>query len=251
MSGPRVVVIIQARMGSTRLPGKVLADLAGRPMLGWIFERACRARRADTVVVATTTDSGDDAVAEFCAANGYEFVRGHPTDVLDRYIQAAREFEADVIVRLTGDCPLSDPELIDQAVDAFLASDPPADLIANRLPDGRTFPIGLDIEVCSRRALERAWREAQEPHQREHVMPYLYDVPGRFRVVRLNHDPDYVNLRWTVDTAEDLEAVRRIAAHFGGRIDFSWTEVVELVKANPSLMEINAAVQHKGFRDVG
>ncbi len=251
MSGPRVVAIIQARMRSTRLPGKVLADIAGRPMLAWIVERTCRARRVDTVVVATTTDSSDDAVAEFCAAHSYEYVRGHPTDVLDRYIQAAREFEADVIVRLTGDCPLSDPGLIDQAVEAFLTADPPADLIANRLPDGRTFPIGLDIEVCSRAALERAWREAQEPHQREHVMPYLYDVPGRFRVVRLNHDPDYGSLRWTVDTAEDLEAVRRIAVHFYGRLDFSWREVVDLVRADPSLMEINAAVQHKGFRDVG
>jgi spore coat polysaccharide biosynthesis protein SpsF len=251
MNRPRVVAIVQARMGSTRLPGKVLADIAGRPMLAWVVERARHARRVAEVVVATTTDAGDDPVADLCAGRGFACVRGHPTDVLDRYVQAARQFAAGVIVRLTGDCPLTDPALIDQAVQAFESANPPVDLVANRLPDGRTFPIGLDIEVCSRQALEQAWREADQPYQREHVMPYLYEVPGRFRVLRLDHDPDYGLLRWAVDTPEDLEVVRRIMAHFGGQLDVGWTDVVELMQADPSLMELNATVHHKGYRDVG
>jgi len=247
----RVVAIIQARMGSTRLPGKVLADIAGQPMLARVVERARRAKTVDEVAVATTADPPDEAVAALCAHRGYACCRGHPTDVLDRYYQAARRFRADVIVRLTADCPLIDPDVMDLTVRAFLAADPPVDLVANRLPQGRTFPIGLDTEVCSLEALECAWKEADQPHQREHVMPYLYEIPGRFRVVLLNNDEDYGMLRWTVDTAEDLELVRAIYARFRGRDDFSWREILKLFEREPSLAEINASVRHKTHRDVG
>jgi len=247
----RVVAIIQARMGSTRLPGKVLADIAGQPMLARVVERARRAKTVDEVAVATTADPPDEAVAAMCAHRGYACCRGHPTDVLDRYYQAARRFRADVIVRLTADCPLIDPDVMDLTVRAFLAADPPVDLVANRLPQGRTFPIGLDTEVCSLEALECAWKEADQPHQREHVMPYLYEIPGRFRVVLLNNDEDYGMLRWTVDTAEDLELVRAIYARFRGRDDFSWREILKLFEREPSLAEINASVRHKTHRDVG
>jgi spore coat polysaccharide biosynthesis protein SpsF len=247
----RVVAIIQARMGSTRLPGKVLADIVGQPMLPRVVERARRAKTVDEVAVATTTDPADEAVASMCAQRGYACFRGHPTDVLDRYYRAARQFRADVIVRLTADCPLIDPGVMDLTVRTFLDADPPVDLVANRLPQGRTFPIGLDTEVCSFEALERAWKEADQPHQREHVMPYLYEVPGRFRVVLVNNDTDYGMLRWTVDTADDLELVRAIYARFKGRDDFSWWEVLKLFEQEPSLGEINAGVRHKTHRDVG
>ena len=240
MPEQRILAVIQARMGSTRLPGKILADIGGKPMLCRVVERARRASSLDGVLVATTTNSEDDAVERLCAERGYRWTRGHPTDVLDRYYQAAREAAANAIVRLTADCPVIDPAVIDQVVDAFLAADPPVDFAANRLPDDRTFPIGLDTEVCTFAALARAWAEATQPYQREHVMPYLYETPGRFGTLLVRSPRDLSHLRWTVDTPEDLELARRIYAHFGGRDDFGWGEVLALVERDPSLTAINA-----------
>jgi spore coat polysaccharide biosynthesis protein SpsF len=236
-------------MGSTRLPGKVLADIGGRPMLARVVERAQRARTLEECSVATSVEAKDDAVASLCREKGYPVYRGSAADVLDRYYQAAREFKAEVIVRLTGDCPLIDPGVIDTTVNAFLEAEPPVDLAANRLPEGRTFPIGLDTEVCSFGALEQAWRSADQPHQREHVMPYLYEVPGRFRVLRVDHPTDHGRLRWTVDTPEDLELVREIYARFDNRDDFNWLEVVDLFQREPALAAINAQVEHRTFKD--
>jgi spore coat polysaccharide biosynthesis protein SpsF len=246
-----VVAIVQARMGSTRLPGKVLADIAGEPLLAREVDRARRAQTLDDLIVATTVDPSDDPVAELCRARGYELVRGHEADVLDRYYQAARLYRADVIVRLTGDCPLIDPDVIDETVGVFLSADPPYDLVANRLAEGRTFPIGLDTEVCSYAALEAAWRESTDPYEREHVLPFVYERRERFRVLLHRGAIDRGELRWTVDTAEDLELVRRIFECFHGRDDFSWLEVVELFERQPQLAEINAHVEHRGFRDAG
>jgi spore coat polysaccharide biosynthesis protein SpsF len=284
---PRTVAIIQARMSSTRLPGKVLLDLGGLPMLAWVVERARQAAVLDEVWVAATTDPADDPIAGLCAARGYAWMRGHPLDVLDRYYQAAQASRAQVIVRLTADCPLIDPGLIDRTVGCFLGLEAvpgkvqggegefPWDFAANRLPPpwGRTYPIGLDVEVCSFAALERAWREAASPHQREHVMPYLYEgspvidsrnglplrlPPGAvsaglapaFRVLLINHSQDYGSLRWTVDTPQDLEMARRLLALFPGRDDFTWLEALAQFQAHPELQAINAAVQHKSLYDV-
>ncbi len=237
-------------MAASRLPGKVLADLCGKPMLAWVVERARRAQKVAETAVATTTDAEDDAIAELCEARGYAYTRGSMHDVLDRYYQAAREYRADVVVRLTADCPLMDPALIDELLDIFLSSTPPLDFAANRLPMQRTIPIGLDVEVCSFTALETAWREAKVQHQREHVMPYFYENPRRFHIYHHLHDPDYGGLRWTVDTPEDLELLRQILSHFPGRDDFSWHEVLELVQAHPELEQVNAAVRHKDYREV-
>jgi spore coat polysaccharide biosynthesis protein SpsF len=253
-------------MNSTRLPGKVLLDIAGQPMLSRVVERARRAKTLDQVVVATTVDPSDDPVETLCKRCDYPCYRGSASDVLDRYYQTARQFKADVIVRLTADCPLIDPQVIDATVSAFYGLDPQADWVfenlgskpprydfaANRLPPPwtRTYPIGLDTEVCSFQALERAWQEATELHQREHVMPYLYEQTGRFRVCVIHHDPDYGALRFTVDTAEDLQLVREIYKQFGGREDFSWMEVVALIARQPELAAINASVAHKTVHDV-
>lgn len=270
--GRRIVAIIQARMSSSRLPGKVLRDIGGQPMLARVVERTRLAQTLDEVIVATTSDPSDDPIAIFCAQRNYPFYRGSLHDVLDRYYQGAQAFSAQVIVRITADCPLIDPAVIDQTVRAFLGQagsdtscsvisspesrmgpdeDFPWDFAANRLPPpwGRTYPIGLDTEICTFQALEQAWKEADQPYQREHVMPYLYDH-GAFRAILLNTEPDFGRLRWTVDTAEDLELVRQIFAHFAPRWDFSWLEVVELFKRQPSLARINQQVQHKDFRDV-
>ena len=258
-------------MGSSRLPGKVLLDLAGQPMLRRVVERTRRAKTIDRVVVATTTEPSDDPLVELCAQLGCACYRGSLYDVLDRYYQAARQFDASNIVRITADCPLIDPQVIDRTVKAFFGqttqddvelSDPNQkskilnlqsfDFVANRLPPpwGRTYPIGLDTEVCTFTALETAWREAREKHQREHVMPFLYDNLTRFRVLLVNHPENFGTLRWTVDTAEDLEALRQIYARFPGRDDFSWLEVLALYQREPGLAQINAQVQHKHYQQV-
>jgi spore coat polysaccharide biosynthesis protein SpsF len=270
------IAIIQARMGSSRLPGKVLRDIAGTPMLNWVVERTRRAKTIDQVVVATTTEPSDDAIEEQCEKQSYPCYRGSLYDVLDRYYQAARQSQARNIVRITADCPLIDPQVIDRTVNAYFgqtskddvelsrakvksevtnrpaAKDKPYDFVANRLPPpwGRTFPIGLDTEVCSIAALETAWNEATERHQREHVMPFLYENLQRFRVLLVNYPIDFGTLRWTVDTNEDLVALRQIADRFPGRNDFSWLEVLELYQREPELAQINALVPHKHYQQV-
>lgn len=245
----KVVAIIQARMGSSRLPGKVLADLAGQPVLAWVARRAQRATGIDLVMIATSTDKEDDAIAAFCEREGLACYRGSQHDVLDRYIQAARQAQADVIVRLTGDCPYVDSEMLGDNLRVFLEATPPLDFAANRLPGDRTIPIGLDAEFCTMAALETAWREAKEPHQREHVMPFFYEHPERFRILHITHAPLYGNLRWTVDTPEDLQLARQIAAEFSND-RFSWKDILALFERQPELAKINAGVAHKSARDV-
>jgi spore coat polysaccharide biosynthesis protein SpsF len=247
----RTVAIVQARMGSSRLPGKVLADIGGRPMLARMVDRLARGRTLDETSVATTHLADDDPIADLCRALGVRSVRGHPTDVLDRYHQAAEETDADVIVRLTGDCPVIDPDVVDLCVRTYREADPPVDLVVNRLPWERSYPIGLDTEVFGRAALETAWREARAPNQREHVVPFLYENLDRFSMIHLEADGEYGHYRWTVDAAEDLEAVRRIYAAFGGRDDFGWREVLALMQRQPELARINTSVAHKTHRDVG
>ena len=264
-------------MSSTRLPGKILLDIAGEPMLVRVVERLRQVQSLDQILVATTSDRPDDATEALCKERGYACFRGSTHDVLDRYYQAARQHRADIVVRITADCPLIDPGLIDEAVATFTGSEGsesravrrdarlataasplasplspfPYDFVANRLPPpwGRTYPVGLDIEVCSFSGLEQAWSEADQPHQREHVMPFFYEQPERFRIRLLNHKFDYGELRWTVDTPQDLELLRSIAAHFDGRDDFTWLEVLEFVKDNPGVAQINAFVQPKDYRD--
>ena len=269
-SSPRVVAIVQARMSSSRLPGKVMRELLDQPMLVQVVERLTRAQTVHQVVVATTTDPTDEPLVRLCQNQGYACYCGSLNDVLDRFYQAARAYAAEVVVRVTADCPLIDPELVDLTVRAFLGQVkppaqrtslggvPPYDFAANRLPPPwkRTFPIGLDTEVVSFAALERAWHEAALQHQREHVLPYLYDdigvnfdQPSRFRVLVVDWADDLGALRWTVDTPPDLEMVQRVFACFGHN-RFGWQEVLRLLEQHPELAEINALVQHKTAFDV-
>lgn len=243
----KVVAIIQARMSSTRLPGKVLKTASGRTMLERMIERVRQAKSVDQVLVATTTDPSDDAIVRACRKYKVEVFRGSLPDVLDRYYQAAKRCQADVIVRLTGDCPLIDPILIDDVVNALVTNH--VDFACNRLPPpfSRTYPIGLDVEACTFSALENAWRNADQKHEREHVLPYLYAVPGRFKVLQLNHSEDLGHLRWTLDTPEDLLLLRRIYRHFRGRNDFTWPEVLQLWREKPGMFSINARIQHKTY----
>lgn len=246
----KIVVIIQARMGSSRLPGKVLKDIGGLPMLGWMLVRTRQSEYVDEVWVATTDDPSDDAVAAYCQQNQASCFRGSVFDVLDRFYQAAKTACADLIVRLTGDCPFMDPKVIDDTIRGFYETR--ADFCATRLPPPfhRTYPIGLDVEVVSFKGLERAWREATTKFEREHVMPFFYDAPERFKVTLLHHSTDLGHYRWTVDTPEDLELLRTIADAFDGKRDFSWLDVLAVYDAHPEWQAINEQIQHKTFMDV-
>jgi spore coat polysaccharide biosynthesis protein SpsF len=261
----RSVAIVQARLGSSRLPGKVLLDIAGQPMLSRVVSRLRRSALLDGQVVATTVDASDDPLVEFCRENGYDYLRGSQFDVLDRFYQAAKAMKAETVVRITADCPLIDPGLVDQTLHEFMRTG--VDFAANRLPPPfrRTYPIGLDIEICTFQALERAWREADQPYQREHVMPYFYEdanleklsptlsqgTTGRgFRVLLLDHVPDLGSLRWTVDTPADLEFMRQVYAQFGGVDEFSWLEVLSLVQQHPEICGINSAERHKSLHEI-
>jgi spore coat polysaccharide biosynthesis protein SpsF len=261
----RVVAIIQGRMSSSRLPGKILADIAGQPMLQRVFIRTSRSATVTQTVFATTIDPSDDPVAEYCDFSGIPFTRGSLFDVLDRYYQAAKGAKADVVVRITADCPVIDPALIDDVVNTL--PDDKYHFVANRLPPPfhRTYPIGLDVEVCTFEVLERAWKEAREPQHREHAMPYLYEgveltrqsrtletgiSPRGFKVAIRHHITDFGDYRWTVDTPEDLEFMRQIYSRFDGRDDFSWEQVLDLVHNEPKLMEINAGVRHRTLKDL-
>jgi spore coat polysaccharide biosynthesis protein SpsF len=245
-----IIAIIQARMGSSRLPGKVLKNICGRPMLEWVVQRAKRSTLISELVVAITSDPLDDVLEGYCQDQSIPYFRGSSADVLDRYIQAARKFHADVIVRLTADCPFIDPDLIDQTLSAFFKSG--ADFAANRLPPPyhRTFPIGLDVEVASMSALEKTWENASALFEREHVMPYIYQHLDLFRIKIIDYFIDYGAYRWTVDTNKDLEFIQAVANAMDCGLDFSWLDVIELLKAHPDLMKINAQVKHKSFTDV-
>src|SRR5512142_3399308 len=172
---PKIVAIIQGRMSSSRLPGKILADIAGQPMLQRVFLRTSRAATVTETLFATTTDPSADPIAAYCDFSGSPFRRGSLHDVLDRYYQAAKQIKAEVIVRVTADCPVIDPALIDDVVNTLL--DDEYDFVCNRLPPPwhRTYPIGLDVEACSFKNLEKVWKVAKEPQHREHAMPYFYE----------------------------------------------------------------------------
>lgn len=239
----KTVAIIQARMGSTRLPRKVMLDLAGQPMLVRDVNRVRRARTLDEVVVATTVKSDDDVIADLCESLGWLCSRGNEQDVLDRYYRVAVERVADVIVRLTSDCPLIDPDVIDLVVSEFKRLHPQLDYLSNTLPR-RTFPRGLDTEVFSFRALEQAWRDDSNAAWREHVTPYIYRNPDIFKISGVASEVDYSEMRWTVDTPEDLEFARRIYTHFGDD-DFSWRDVLALLEERRDWIEINRHVEQK------
>lgn len=241
--GERVVCIVQARMGSTRLPGKVMADLGGQPMLARVLRRVGRATTLDAVWLATTEQVIDDPVAELASIMGVPVFRGDEADVLDRYYHTAKQARADVVVRVTADCPLIDPGLIDELVWAFQAAEPPVDFAANCL--AQSYPLGLAVEVVRFPVLAMAWQEADKDYLREHVMPFVYLLADRFRLLSLSHDHNLSKLRWTVDTAEDLALVRAVYERLGNDDRFSWLDALRVVTAEPALTEINAHIRQK------
>jgi len=237
-SQARAVGIVQARMGSTRLPGKVLKQVCGRTLLEHQMERMRRARSLAEVVVATSTSPGDDTVEDVLRSRGLAVWRGPEQDVLARYAGAATAFGADPVVRMTMDCPLIDPKVIDQVVGTYLAGG--FDLVANNLEP--TFPHGLDLEVFSLSALETADREAATPFEREHVTPFIRDRPERFRLGNVRSPRDLHHLRWTVDYPEDLELVRIVYEElYRDGESFTTEEILALLERRPEITSINAS----------
>jgi len=241
----RIVAIIQARMGSTRLPGKVLKDLGGATVLARTVNRLKLAGELDEIVVATTVEPADDAIVEEADRLGVSSFRGSESDVLDRYYQAALAAEATAVVRVTSDCPLVDPRVTDEVISAFARET--ADYASNTLI--RTYPRGMDVEVIRMDALARACREAREPYQRAHVTPYVYQNPDVFKLLSLTADADYSDHRWTVDTPEDLEFVRAVYSLAGWRENVSWKELLEIVSLSPELSQLNRHVRQKSLQE--
>lgn len=243
-SNPNIVTIIQARMGSTRLPGKVMKNLASEPMLVRVANRTRRATTLDTVVIATTTSPTDDVIVNLCIERGWPFSRGSETDVLDHYYKVAFKLRADIVVRITADCPLIDPQVIDTVVCEFLLHRAEVDYVSNC--EIRTFPRGLDTEVMSFGALERAWQDDHNPDWRCHVTQYIRRNPNLFRIRGITNSTgkDYSYMRWTVDTPEDFAFISEIYSHFQTD-DFNWQEVLHFLETHPELLEINKDIQQK------
>ena len=238
----KVIAVIQARMGSTRLPGKVLLDLAGEPMLARVVNRTRRAQTLDEVVVATTVQPDDKAIVRLCIEHAWLCFRGSEDDLLDRYYQAATAHQADVVVRITSDCPLIEPEIVDWVVREFLENSP-VDYVSNTLPP-RNFPRGLDVEAMSFEALARAWREDDNPAWREHVTPYIYRHPEKFVLRAVVNTEDFSHMRWTIDTIDDLMFVRKIYDYFG-HDTFSWRDALAILDQHPEWLDINRHVVQK------
>lgn len=234
-----IAAIIQARLGSSRLPGKTLADIAERPVLEHVLDRVRHIDRVGRIIIATTENPQDEPIVRFAEENRLPVYRGSEVDVLDRYYRAAAEFGVDTIVRVTPDDPLKDPEVAGKVLDHFLDERP--DYASNTIEP--TFPEGLDIEVFSFSALEKAWLEAALPSEREHVTPYIWKNADLFRLVSVVNDRNLSGLRWTLDYREDLEFFRAIFARLyrPGEI-FLMGDVLALLEREPWLSEINAGV---------
>lgn len=239
----KIIAIIQARMSSTRLPGKVLMELAGKPVLAHVVERLQTCQRVNGVMVATSIDASDDLIERWCAQSKVPCYRGSLLDVLDRYVQAARTCEADAVVRITADCPAIDPNIVDEVIEKFLSDN--YDFYGLK----GEFPDGLDCTVFATSALERAWREASLPSEREHVGPYIEKNPQLFRSGGLERFRGLQHLRWTLDEPRDYAFLIEIFSRlYRANKPFSAEDVLALIEREPELVAINAdIVRNEGY----
>ena len=238
----KVVAIIQARMTSTRLPGKVLIKVMDKPLLEYQLERVKCSKKIDEIVVATTINDSDHPIIEICHQLGVSFFRGTEKDVLSRYYEAAIEYNADIVVRLTSDCPLIDPDIIDQVITEYLNNT--YDYVSNT--QVRSFPRGMDIEVFSFEKLEIAFFNAKKEYEREHVTPYIYLNKDVFSIGQVINQKNYSDFRITVDTKEDLELISVLLTELYPRDNkFSLLDIITKFEENPSLSKINAHVKQK------
>ena len=237
---PRIVVFVQSRMGSSRLPGKILKKVLGKELLLLQVERIRKAKLADEVVVITTTKKQDEVIVKLCAKNHIACYRGSETDLLDRHYQAAEKFKADFVLKIGSDCPLADPKIIDLVLSFWKKNQDKYDFVSNYHP--ASFPDGMDMEGSAFATLETAWREAKKPHEREHTFPFVWDQPERFRIGNvLNKGGDFFTThRWTIDYPEDFVFIKEIFEHFKDNPDFGMKEIFELLATRPELAKINS-----------
>jgi len=233
-----VAAIIQARMGSTRLPGKILIDIMGKPLLQHVIDRVSQSKGTNKLILATTDNPSDTVLAEFAKKKSIDFFIGDEEDVLDRFYQAAKQFNIETVVRITPDDPFKDPEVIDNAIEIFLNGKGKFDYVTNTLPP--TYPIGLDVEVFSFYALEKAWKEAKKTSEREHVTPYIWNHPKIFRIKNFGLEKDLSYLRWTMDDEKDLHFTQEVYQRlYPKKRIFLMDDILKLLNQYPSLIKIN------------
>ena len=240
----KIGAIVQARMGSTRLSGKVMKDLEGKTVLEHVIDRVRQSKLIDAIIIATTTHNRDDVIEAEALRFGVKAFRGSEDDVLSRYYYAAKENNLDVVVRITSDCPLIDPKVLDEVIRCYVNND--YDIVSNAGSDlsKRTYPRGLDTEVFSFKILESAFTNAEETYQREHVTPYIYENSSS--VYHYKNDIDYSKHRWTLDTDEDFNLISEIYNHlYHGEHDFYLRDIVKLFEVKPELFNINAHIEQK------
>jgi spore coat polysaccharide biosynthesis protein SpsF len=242
----RIVTVIQARLGSSRLPGKVLLPLAGKELLVRMVERVNRAFLCGQVVVATTDKPADDAIEQICRREGFLYFRGHETDLLDRHFRAASQYYAEAVVKIPSDCPLIDPHIIDQVISFYLDSDEVPgnhkyDYVSNLHPP--SYPDGNDVEIMSMKAMAAAWKEACKNFEREHTTPFIWEQPHRFRVGNMKWETglDYsMTHRWTIDYPEDYRFIKAIYDHLYKRNPgFGLEDILNLLEEEPGIIRIN------------
>ena len=238
----KVIAIVQARMLSTRLPGKILVDICGKPLLHHVIDRVKRSKSIDRVVVATTVRKEDDVLEKDCKSMGVDIFRGDEADVLDRFYKCAKLFLADIIVRVAADDPFKEPAVIDRAI-RLLTTNKNLDYVSNTIKP--TYPEGVDIEVFTFSALEKAWKEASLPSEREHVTPYMWDNRRLFSTLNFEYEKeDASSLRWTIDIEKDLKFTREVYArlYVPGHI-FSMEDILHLLEREPQLKKINQGIE--------
>ncbi len=241
-------VIIQARMGSTRFPGKVLKKIYNKTILEHVISRVQTAENINDIIIATTIKKEDDRIVDICQNNNIKFYRGSEEDVLSRYYHTAKENKSDIIVRITSDCPLIDKEVMENMIEFYIKNN--YDFVTNAGPDAsyRTFPRGLDVEIFSYDTLEKAHLKSRVPSEREHVTLYFYDHPDEYNIYVYKNKTDYSGYRWTLDTAEDWKLIKKIYNELYNKDqDFSWRKVLTLLEDHPGLSEINMAIEQKKY----
>lgn len=238
----KIVTVVQARMGSTRLPFKVLMSLAGKPLLQRMVERVLAAELAGTVVVATTTDPSDDPIVEMCEKEGFNVFRGDPLNLLDRHYQAARAYNADAVIKIPSDCPLIDPQVIDRVIRYYLNNYHYFDFVSNLHPP--TYPDGNDVEIMSMQTIEKAWKQAERKLELEHTTPYIWENPHLFRIGNVYWETglDYsMTHRWTIDYEEDYLFIKSVYDElYDDNPMFSIFDILQLLERKPKLVNINA-----------
>ena len=240
----KILAIIQARMGSTRLPGKIMKEVNGKPLLLYQLERVKKSKLIDKIVIATTTTKKDDLIINFCEQYNVDCYRGSEEDVLARYYEASQQFGGEVIVRLTSDCPIIDPSIIDKTIKYYIDNLPYYDYVSNTIE--RTYPRGMDVEVFSIKALRKAFLESKLKADREHVTAYMYSNAYKFNIGSVSNNLDLSKHRWTVDTIEDFKLIETILHNLNieNRM-FKMEDVINLLDNNPDWFKLNAHIEQK------